>query len=171
MIRELENGSLYMEFVRSFADDPVFSDPLLLNEKQVQKNLLETDRSPDKHMYGIFENNQIIGLFVFYVIEDEKYMEMLVGLSRLGKAYDEMFDRQYKELQDAIKNDVTGEGFVKDMFDEELGNNEYGYTRSLTDTLMAVGLAYKDIVENENLKNGLNLALKRYEEKEEEQEV
>jgi len=87
------------------------------------------------------------------------------------QAYDEMFDRQYKELQDAIKNDVTGEGFVKDMFDEELGNNEYGYTRSLTDTLMAVGLAYKDIVENENLKNGLNLALKRYEEKEEEQEV
>ena len=83
MIRELENGSLYMEFVRSFADDPVFSDPLLLNEKQVQKNLLETDRSPDKHMYGIFENNQMIGLFVFYVIEDEKYMEMLVGLSTM----------------------------------------------------------------------------------------
>ena len=88
-----------MDFVRSFADDPVFSDPLLLNEKQVQKNLLETDRSPDKHMYGIFENNQMIGLFVFYVIEDEKYMEMLVGLSRLGKAYDEMFDYLNKNYE------------------------------------------------------------------------
>ena len=72
MIRELENGSLYMDFVRSFADDPVFSDPLLLNEKQVQKNLLETDRSQDKHMYGIFENNQMIGLFVFYVFNNYK---------------------------------------------------------------------------------------------------
>lgn len=99
MIRELENAALYMEFVRSFADDPVFSDPLLLNEKQVQKNLLETDRSPDKHMYGIFENDKIIGLFVFYVIEEEKYMEMLVGLSRLGKAYDEMFDYLNKNYE------------------------------------------------------------------------
>ena len=92
MIRELENASSYMDFARSFADDPVFSDPLLLNEKQVKKNLLETDRSPDKHMFGVFADNQITGLFVFYVIEDEHYMDMLAGLSRQKQAYDEMFD-------------------------------------------------------------------------------
>ena len=52
---------------------------------------METDRYPDKRLYGVFDEDEVTGLFVFYIIEDEKYMEMLAGLSRNEKAYDEMF--------------------------------------------------------------------------------
>lgn len=97
MIRELENAASYMDFARSFAGDPVFSDPLLLDEKQVQKNLVEADKNPSKTVLGVFDKDTVTGIFVFYIIEEEKYMEMLAGLSRDKQAYDELFAYLEKE--------------------------------------------------------------------------
>ena len=78
------------------------------------------------------------------------------------KAFVDMGKRHEDELKDAIKQDLTGEGFIKDMFTSELANHEYGYTYELDDTLETVGLTIDDINENENIKNGLALALKPY---------
>ena len=49
------------------------------------------------------------------------------------------------------------------MFAYELANNEYRYTENLKATLDSLGLSYEQIENNAALKNGLNLALKRYE--------
>ena len=49
------------------------------------------------------------------------------------------------------------------MFTYELANNEYRYTENLKATLDSLGLSYEQIENNAALKNGLNLALKRYE--------
>lgn len=68
------------------------------------------------------------------------------------------FIRQEKEMADAIESDKTGEGFIFDMFNYELGNHEYVYTMDDTDTLEALGITYKDIKESEALANGLRLA-------------
>ena len=57
------------------------------------------------------------------------------------------------------------------MFESELSNHEYVYTGDLTDTLAALGLTMKEIETNENLRNGLNLALNRYYCPEEEEEI
>lgn len=80
------------------------------------------------------------------------------------QAYDNMFDKQYKELQEAIKNDTTGEKFIQGMFYEELGNHDYGYTRDLYYTLKACGITINDISSNPNIQRGLELALQRYNE-------
>ena len=74
----------------------------------------------------------------------------------------EMTDKFEKEINSAIENDKTGEGFIKDMFDYELANHEYGYTRSLDQTLEALDLTLEDIEKNKKLKHGLELALKKY---------
>lgn len=87
------------------------------------------------------------------------------------EAYEDMENKHYKELQDAIKNDKTGEGFIQSMFDYELANHEYGYTLSLNETLAACGLTYKDIEENPNLQNGLNLSTNKYKENELDEEL
>lgn len=81
------------------------------------------------------------------------------------EALDNMKNEHYKELQDAIKNDKTGEDFIQGMFDTELANHEYGYVRVLDNTLAACGLTYNDVVKNENIQNGLRLALAKYSEK------
>lgn len=54
-------------------------------------------------------------------------------------AYLKLGNKFAKEMEEAIENDKTGRGFVKDMFAYELANHEYGYTRVLTDTLDALG--------------------------------
>ena len=70
-----------------------------------------------------------------------------------------------------MMNDLTGEGYIKDMFEYELANHEYGYTYDLEDTLNAIGLSMEEINNDERLKHGFDLALNRYRENEEEEEL
>ncbi len=85
-------------------------------------------------------------------------------------AFNEMTKRQLEEQRQAIKNDKTGEEFIKDMFYSELNNHEYSYTRELDDTLDALDLKIDDINNNKNLKNGLSLAIQEIEKNEKEKE-
>lgn len=78
------------------------------------------------------------------------------------KAYTEMCQRTEKEMQEAIENDKTGEGFIKEMFKYELANHEYCITYELDDTLDALGLTIEEINNNQALKHGLELARKEY---------
>lgn len=86
-------------------------------------------------------------------------VEKYVGLSK----------KFHTELKKAIEEDKTGEFFIKDMFDYELANHEYGYTMEVDDTLAAIGITIEEINNNDNLKNGLKLALEEYEKEEEEE--
>lgn len=70
-----------------------------------------------------------------------------------------LLEKNNKELQDAIDNDKTGENFIFDMFNYELANHEYCYTRSTESTLDALGYTQKNIDNNDNLKNGLRKAI------------
>lgn len=86
-------------------------------------------------------------------------VEKYVGLSK----------KFHTELKKSIEEDKTGEFFIKDMFDYELANHEYGYTMDLDDTLAAIGITIEEINNNDNLRNGLKLALEEYEKEEEEE--
>ena len=74
--------------------------------------------------------------------------------------HNKMWDEINKEEQELIKQDKTGEGFIKDMFLTELLDHEYGYTQELDATLDALNLTYDEIMKTPNLKNGLELAIK-----------
>ncbi len=86
------------------------------------------------------------------------------------EAFNEMNKRHREEEKKAIENDPTGEGYIKDMFEYELANHEYGYTHDLDDSLSALGLTIKDINNDERLKHGLELVLNEYQEREREKE-
>ena len=60
-------------------------------------------------------------------------------------AYREMQMRHREELFNAINSDETGDGFIFDMFDYELANHEYGYTRDPHDALMALGMSWNRV--------------------------
>jgi hypothetical protein len=84
-----------------------------------------------------------------------------------GERLHEMLTRHDKEMQDAVDADVTGEGFIFDMFNYELSNHEYSYTHDTSDTLDALGLTPEDIEKDQRLQHGLKLAKKRQYEMEE----
>lgn len=78
-------------FVRGFCCDNTFSDPMLSNEEQIKNNLINAIERPESHLViGVFDERQMVGLFSFLVLEEERYLEMLAGLSRDGEAYREM---------------------------------------------------------------------------------
>lgn len=109
----------------------------------------------------------------------EKDIDKVVAVSDSGgfirkkdaKAFNEMNERHRQEKKQAINNDVTGEGYIKDMFAYELANHEYGYTYDLEDTLNALGLSIEEINNDDRLRHGLDLALNKYRENEEEEEL
>ena len=74
----------------------------------------------------------------------------------------QMLVRHEREMQNAIAEDTTGEGFIFDMFFYELANHEYCITYDYEDTLGALGLTNEEIRDNNALAAGLKLATKKY---------
>lgn len=70
------------------------------------------------------------------------------------------FARHHQELDDAIKADETGDGFIYEMFMHEMYNHEYGYTGDPEETLDALGFTYEQVTNNKLLARGFNKAHK-----------
>lgn len=90
MLKILTSVTEYLDFVNAISRDPDFSDPMLSSQEEVQCNLLDAPLKPTNQILGMFEGEKIVGLFVFLILKEESYSEMLVGLSRSQQAYEEM---------------------------------------------------------------------------------
>ena len=73
--------------------------------------------------------------------------------------FKEMFNRHEEELKKSINEDLTGEGFIYQMFDYELANHEYCITYELDDTLDELGLTLEEIKNDARLAHGLKKAI------------
>ena len=90
MLKRLASANEYIDFINEINRDPNFSDPMLSSEEQIRCNLLEAADKPSNQIWGVFEESELLGLFVFLILEEESYIEMLAGLSRSLQAYEEM---------------------------------------------------------------------------------
>ena len=70
----------------------------------------------------------------------------------------ETLDRQEAELQAAIGADETGEGFIYEMFLQELNDHEYGCTGDTEDTLDALGYTAEEVLGDPRLRRGIRKA-------------
>ena len=64
--------------------------PMLLTQQQLHRNLLDAPENPNTRVFGTFEGEAITGVFAILVLEDERYLELLAGLSRSAAAYAEL---------------------------------------------------------------------------------
>lgn len=126
MIRIIRSYDECRDFASGFQGDPSFSAPMLSDEEQVECNLIKSIEKPDKHcVLGVYNEDQMIGLFVFLVLRDEKYIEMLVGLSRNKEAYLEVL-RYLEQCYPGYSADFVfnpGNYLLKELLD--LRNAEY----------------------------------------------
>lgn len=92
LVRRIKSYEECRDFVLGFCDDHSFSDPMLTNEDQLRNNLVKPIEKPEEYcVLGIYREERMIGLFSFLVLREERYVEMLVGLSRDREAYLETF--------------------------------------------------------------------------------
>lgn len=90
MIKRMTSFETCLDFINDLNHDPQFSDPMLSTPGQVEQNLLEALKKPNNHVLGVYENGEMTGLFDFLILEEDLYIEMIVGLSRSAAAYEEI---------------------------------------------------------------------------------
>ena len=90
VIRTVEEIS---HFVSGFLKDVTFSDPMLRSVEQFDRNVAAAVSDPERYcVIGVYSGGMLTGVFSFLISAAETYLEMLAGLSREGKAYEEMLD-------------------------------------------------------------------------------
>lgn len=87
IVRPVPDPRPYLPFALAVNADPCLSDPMLRTDEQLETNLLSAQTRDCHQAFGVFDaQGSIAGLFVFLILPDEKYIEMLCGLSRSGEA-------------------------------------------------------------------------------------
>lgn len=92
MIKPVGSYADCREFAESFQADTEFSDPMLSTEEQIRCNLEKAFTRPNRQILGVYQDGQLAGLFVLLVLDEDKYLEMLVGLSWEAQAYQELME-------------------------------------------------------------------------------
>lgn len=90
MIEELHELESSRSFIDELLRDADYSQPMLSEESMLEHKLLASVGRPNHVVLGVYRPYELIGLFVFLILDDEKYAEMLVGLSREAAAYGEI---------------------------------------------------------------------------------
>ena len=87
MIKEINSFELYEEFIKDVSSNSNFADPHFEFDNN---NLYDSLKKDNKRAYIVTEGERVNGLFVWLIIPDEKYIEMLIGLSREESSIKEM---------------------------------------------------------------------------------
>lgn len=113
-----------------------------------------------------FDNKQFEEMMRKWGLDPEKDLDKICSIGYGGfiqkKDADllhKTLDRHDAEMQAAIAEDATGEGFIYEMFLFELDNHEYGYTWDMEDTLDALGYTAAEVLGEPRLKRGIEKAI------------
>ena len=99
MIQEIHSFDEYEVFIQELATHPLYSDPHFTYDKD---NLYRSLTAKDKHAFDVSENGITVGLFVWIVLPDDRYIEMLIGFTKKEEAFAEMLaymERNYRGYQ------------------------------------------------------------------------
>ncbi len=90
MIKRLESVQEYLDFAKEINSDPSYHIPIYSSDKELFTRLQDAPSQPNKLVLGYFQQDTILGLFVFFVEGSQQYLEMLMSFSRLPEAYEEL---------------------------------------------------------------------------------
>ncbi len=87
MIQEIHSFDEYEGFICELAAHPLYSDPHFTYDKD---NLYRSIKSNDEYAFAVSENGRTEGLFVWIVLPEDQYIEMLIGFTRKEETFTEM---------------------------------------------------------------------------------
>lgn len=87
MIQAIQSFEKYEFFIGELAGDPIYSDPHFTFDKD---NLYRSLERQDEYAFAVLENGEPEGLFVWLVLPEDHYIEMIVGLTKNEEAFSEM---------------------------------------------------------------------------------
>ena len=99
MVREIDSFDSYEEFINGFSGNSDFADPHFEFDHQ---NLYGSLKKDNRKAYVVTEGETVKGFFVWMILPDEKYIEMLIGLSKEEMSIREMLafiEHEYQGYQ------------------------------------------------------------------------
>ncbi len=99
MIKEVYSFDLYEEFINDYSGNSIFADPHFEFDTS---NLYSSLNKDNRKAYIVAEGEKVNGLFVWMILPNEKYIEMLIGLSKEESSIREMLafiETEYKGYQ------------------------------------------------------------------------
>lgn len=89
MLSETNSVYQYASFINELSQDPNFSDPHFSYD---QNNLYKASQKKNQKIYVSSQEGMVDGIFVWLVIPEEHYAELIVGLSRSEEAWITMIE-------------------------------------------------------------------------------
>ena len=88
MLKEITSLDGYETFIEEICSDSNYVDPHYLYD---YNNLYNAFGKRDQYVYANINDGNIDGIFVLLILPTEKYIEMIIGLSKSEHAYNELF--------------------------------------------------------------------------------
>ena len=87
MITEIDSLESYKDLIDRIAADPRYSDPHFTYDPQ---NLYSALQKPDHRVYASSEDGAVNGIFAWVILPEDRYAELITGLSEDTTAWEEM---------------------------------------------------------------------------------
>ncbi len=87
MIQEIHSFEAYEDYIGKLARHPLYSDPHFTYDKE---NLYRSLKDEDEYAFVVSDNGTTEGLFVWVILPDDRYIEMLIGFTEKEEAFLEM---------------------------------------------------------------------------------
>lgn len=119
---------------------------LELNEFTNEKHRKEFEKDMEELGLNPNETDKLVKIMPFTYIREEQLSE-----------YNALMDRMEEEIDNEIKKDSTGNGFVKDMFKYGISNAGF----DIEGVLNFIGISKEEFEENNNLKRRIQTSKTR----------
>ena len=142
----------YRGYIDSFIRDEKYSDPHLTAMIEAGESLDDMIAKKDHHCFVTDDRGEITGLYIVLIIPEEKYLEMLIGITRNGSSVEELLsfiEKNYPEYEadfvfnprnHLIKNSLERRGAdfdkeqIKMVYTHKMSEYETASIEPLSDT-------------------------------------
>ncbi len=96
IIQKIRSFEKYESFIGELARDPLYSDPHFTFDKE---NLYSSLERQDEFTFAVLENEEPQGIFVWLVLTNDQYIEMIIGFTKKEEAFSEMLSYMERKYQ------------------------------------------------------------------------
>lgn len=96
MVQEIHSFDAYIDFINEISENPQYADPHFLCDRE---NLFGALQKKDQKAYIVSRHGKTKGLFVWLFCTDEKYIEMMIGLTASKEVFSEMLNFIFEQYR------------------------------------------------------------------------
>ena len=87
IIQEIQSFREYEGLIGELSNHPLYSDPHFKHDPNM---LYQAIKKNDERVFAVLDHGAIEGLFVWLILPEDRYLEMIIGFTKNEEAFSEM---------------------------------------------------------------------------------